>query len=163
MSKPSLRFRQVHPSWIKGTESRVTSQVFKPTPKDEKRLSVSLEELTTAEQAFQHHTQRLKLASAGVLAVTDEEVQSQGLAVVADPIRGPLPDPAHAYIDYTKVDAGNAIERKAKMLRAAARARGWVYLPPALGSASQEPLPEAEADSPSGGSPLPSLSELDER
>lgn len=38
MTPESLLLRQVNPRWIR--EGRVTSQVFRPTPKDEKKLSV---------------------------------------------------------------------------------------------------------------------------
>ena len=38
MTPDTLLFRQVNPGWIR--EGRVTSQAFKPTAKDEKKLSV---------------------------------------------------------------------------------------------------------------------------
>jgi hypothetical protein len=62
-----LLFRQVHPSFVR--DGRVGSQAFRPTPKDEKMLSVAQSSKTTAQAAFELHTQCKKLASAGSWAV----------------------------------------------------------------------------------------------
>ena len=67
MTPGTLLLRHVHPNWIR--EGRITSQVFSPTPKDKKRLSVYDGDLMTAEEAYVHYTQQLGLPSLGVMAV----------------------------------------------------------------------------------------------
>jgi hypothetical protein len=62
-----LLYRQVHPQWI--VDGEPSSQAFKPTKKDEGMLSIALGSQTTAEDAFLHHTQVLKLASGGTWAL----------------------------------------------------------------------------------------------
>lgn len=122
MRDDTLLHRQVHPSWIQ--QGRVTSQVFRPTPKDEKRLSVYDGDRITAEAAWNHYTSELGHASAGVLAVSVAECAQQQLRVVPDSV----PFPEHVVIDFTGF-AKNQIEKKAKHLRAAAESRGWQYQP----------------------------------
>jgi len=121
-----LLFRQVHPSWMRGDEA--TSQAFKPTPKDAGRLSVARASMTTAEAAFQLHTGSRGFASVGTWAVTLEEVDKAPVSLRAfhDPLTEPVADPAHAYIDFTG-RSRKEIETKAKLLLAAARARGRLH------------------------------------
>ncbi|MBI5015494.1 MAG: hypothetical protein HZB55_08375 [Deltaproteobacteria bacterium] len=121
MTSGTLLLRQVHPSWVQ--QGRATSQVFKPTPKDEKRLSVYDGDQVSAERAWHHYTDLLGHASMGVMAVTVGECQRQGLPVAADP----TPFPEHVLIDFTGL-AENPINRKAKQLKAMAEARGWQFL-----------------------------------
>lgn len=71
-------YRQVHPQWI--VEGEPSSQAFRPTKKDEGMLSIALGSKTTAEDAFLHHTQVLKLASGGTWAVTVGEVAAVELS-----------------------------------------------------------------------------------
>jgi len=52
MNSGTLLHRQVNPSWVQ--QGRVTSQVFKPTPKDNHRLSVYDGDQVTALQAWLH-------------------------------------------------------------------------------------------------------------
>ncbi len=122
MNANTLLYRQVHPSWIQN--GRITSQAFRPTPKDEKRLSVYDGDQITAEAAWQHYTNDLGYTSAGVLAVTVEECDNLELPVV--------PDPAtfqeHTLIDFSAFSRSQ-IETKAKILRAKADLRGWQYDP----------------------------------
>lgn len=122
MNANTLLYRQVHPSWIQN--GRITSQAFRPTPKDEKRLSVYDGDQITAEAAWQHYTNGLGHTSAGVLAVTVEECDNLELPVV--------PDPAtfqeHTLIDFSAFSRSQ-IETKAKILRANADLRGWQYDP----------------------------------
>lgn len=53
MTHETLLHRQVHPSWIQ--EGRVTSQAFKPTPKDEGMLSVYDGDVSGPEESWRHH------------------------------------------------------------------------------------------------------------
>lgn len=118
-----LLFRHVHPSWLRDGEP--TSQAFKPTPTDSGRLSVARGALTIAAAAFHLYTVDLKRAAAGTWAVSVAEVEEGvvGLSAHADPIEGPVPDPAHAFVDF-EGRARKESETKAKLLLAAARARG---------------------------------------
>ena len=63
-----LLFRQVHPSFVR--DGRPSSQAFRPTAKDEGKLSVARGSLTTPAGAFEVHTTGLGLPSAGTWAVT---------------------------------------------------------------------------------------------
>jgi hypothetical protein len=105
-------------------QGHITSQVFRPTPKDEWQLSVYDGDQITAERSWHHFTSSGH-NSAGVMAVTVEECSSQELKVEADPATFP----EHVLIDFRDL-AENQIRRKAKHLKAAAEARGWQYLAP---------------------------------
>lgn len=120
-----LLYRQVHPSWLK--DGQPSSQAFKPTPKDDGRLSTARSALTTAEDAYLHHTGALDLQSAGTWAVSIAEVGNEPVALAAfgDPVDEPVPDPAHAFIEFP--GDRKSIETKAKLLRAAAGDRGRLH------------------------------------
>ena len=120
MTEDTLLYRQVHPSWVQ--QGRVTSQAFRPTPKDQKKLSGYDGDQITAVKAWEHYTTVLNFSSAGVLAVSNGECQSVNVSVQADP----APFPEHVLIDFTPFSE-NEIERKAKQLRAFADVRGWQY------------------------------------
>jgi hypothetical protein len=112
--------RQINPSWIQ--QSRVTSQAFRPTPKDDRRLSVYDGDQVTPEEAWEHYAETLGHSSVGVLAVSVEECLSLALPVESDP----APFPAHAIVSFSGVP-GAQVEAKAKLLRRAAEVRGWQY------------------------------------
>lgn len=120
MNADTLLHRQVHPSWVQ--QGRATSQAFRPTPKDEKRLSVYDGDQILAEGAWRHYTEDLRFLTAGVLTVTVAECQAQELGVVPDP----TPFPEHVLIDFSGLTE-NRIRRASKRLRASATARGWQY------------------------------------
>ena len=67
-----LLLRQVHPNFI--IESRITSQAFLPTEKDDKKLSVNRSSMISAHEAFDLHTQQKKLQSVGVWGISVGEV-----------------------------------------------------------------------------------------
>jgi hypothetical protein len=96
--------------------------VFRPTPKDEYKLSVYDGDLITPEQSWRHFTGDLGYQSVGVLAVTVGECAGESLRAV------PSPEvfKEHAHIDFTGC-TGSQIEKKGKKLLAAALARGWQY------------------------------------
>ena len=83
MTPTTLLLRQVNPNWVR--EGRITSQVFRPTPKDKGQLSVYDGDQMTPQQAYTHYTRTLMLNSVGVMAVTVAECQQQELPVVPDP------------------------------------------------------------------------------
>jgi hypothetical protein len=120
LNDTTLLHRQINPSWVQ--QGRVTSQAFRPTPKDESKLSVYDGDQIEPEKAWQHFTSTLKLASTGVLSITVSECSVQDLPVSLDPI----PYPEHTIIDYSAFTP-NQREKKAKILRNLAEARGWQY------------------------------------
>lgn len=120
MTAATLLHRQVNPAWIQA--GRITSQVFKPTPKDEKRLSVYDGDQITAEGAWGHFTRSLGHLSIGVVAVTVGECNQHELPVEPDP----KPFREHVVIKFD--DCNNSqVEKKAKHLKKAAESRGWQY------------------------------------
>ena len=123
--KAELLFRQVHPNWLK--DGQPSSQAFKPTPKDDGKLSAARGAKTNPETAFVHHTDTLGLQSAGTWAVNVDEVEATPVPLEAygDPVTEPTPDPAHAFIEYP--DDRKLVEAKAKILRAKAGARGRLH------------------------------------
>lgn len=120
MTPATLLLRQVNPSWIKN--GRITSQVFKPTPKDEGCLSVYDGDQITAEASWRHYTIELEYRSVGVVAVTVCECKKHDLYVKHDP----EPFPEHVVIKFTGYSKSQ-IEKKAKRLKEAAETRGWQY------------------------------------
>lgn len=123
MTEDTLLFRQVHPSFVQA--GRVTSQAFRPTPKDNSLLSVYDGDQITATDSWTHFTSQANCTSAGVMAVTVGECAAEALPARADP----EPFPEHVVVDFTGLTA-NEIERKSKKLKAKAEVRGWQYQPP---------------------------------
>jgi hypothetical protein len=120
MNDQTLLLRQVHPSFVQA--GRITSQVFRPTPKDENQLSVYDGDQIVAEAAWKHFTNEPTCSSAGVMAVSHSQCVELALAIIADGV----PFPEHASIDYSAF-AKSDIEKKAKVLKGYAQARGWLY------------------------------------
>ena len=120
MNNGTLLLRQVHPSFVQ--QGRITSQVFKPTIKDNNELSVYDGDQISADAAWKHYTCELHLASTGVVAVAVAECVKYGLQAHPDPSRFP----EHAVINFVGV-AKNQIQSVAKRLRIAAEKRGWQY------------------------------------
>lgn len=127
MNPDTLLLRQVHPNWIQKDSVSLqvftaTSQTFKPTPKDEAKLSVYNGEKFTGQSSFEHYTADGK-QSGGVLAVSHTECIQNTLTAVEDndPFDG------HTYIDYTG-KTQSEIEKIAKKMRTTAITRGWLYM-----------------------------------
>lgn len=128
MKKDSLLHRQVNPGFIQadGVSSQVfsvTSQTFKPTPKDEQKLSVYNGEKYTAEDSYVHFTGE-GYSSAGVLSLTVSECEAESLPAVEDN----KPFDGHAHIDFNGL-TGSSTEKKAKKLKKYALERGWQHGP----------------------------------
>lgn len=119
-----LLYRQVHPSFMQ--DERPSSQAFKPTPKDEKQLSVARGALTDPVDAYDLHVQDKELASAGTWAVTVGEAQVESLPSFPDPLTAPVADPAHALIDFTAC-SNSQMNAKGSRLAAKARERGRLH------------------------------------
>lgn len=135
MKPDTLLFRQINPGWL--DEGVPTTQGFKPTSKDNARLSIDDGSLITAEDSCKKYTECLGLKSVGVLAVTVDECNQHYLPIVPDP--QPC-QPSHAIIDFSNLSRGQ-IARKAKYLKSFATQRGWQYQPP-------EPAPNASPSTP---------------
>ena len=120
MTNETPLLRQIHPDWFQ--QGRLTSQAFRPFPKDKNRLSVYDGDLITSENSWTHFTVELQYVSIGVMAVTVEECLLHGLPALPDP----KPFPSHAIIDFTGLGR-NQVEKKAKRLRDAAVKRDWLF------------------------------------
>ena len=120
MNPDTLLLRQIHPIFIQA--GQVTSQAFKPTPKDESKLSVYNGDLISPLSSFEHYTIQLGLSSAGVLAVCKTECDLCDLPVLWDGI----PFPEHCTLDFTSFTR-TQIEKTAKILKRNAVTRGWLY------------------------------------
>jgi hypothetical protein len=120
MTPKTLLLRQVNPSWLQ--QGRVTSQVFRPTPKDQFRPSAYDGDQITAEKAWEHFTAVMGFPSVGVMAVSVQECKTQELPVTPDP----NPFPQHVLIDFTGLKESE-IRKKSKLLKMAAESRGWQY------------------------------------
>ena len=123
MNDDTLLHRQVHPRFV-DSQGITTSQAFRPTLKDSNRLSVYDGSLITAEDAWKHYTDELKLRSIGVLSVT--VAQCRGLELPVDSDAETFSE--HALIDFRGLSR-KQIERKANALKAAANARDWQFRP----------------------------------
>lgn len=119
-----LLFRQVNPAFIQ--KSRITSAAFKPTKKDNDELSVSRETLSTAEEAYLYHTDKLGLKSDGSWATSIAECSQLNMKPYSDP-RTEIPENnAHAFIDFQGMSNGQK-ELKAGKLRDFAVERGKLH------------------------------------
>jgi hypothetical protein len=120
MTGITLLLRQIHPSFVQA--GRVTSQAFRPTPKDESLLSVYDSDQITAEHSWLHFTSQKDCRSVGVMAVTVDECAAEALSTRPDP----EPFPEHVVIDFMGL-TNNQCEKKSKKLKTKAEARGWLY------------------------------------
>lgn len=121
MNEDTLLLRQIHPSWIK--QGVTTSQAWSPYPKDLGQLSVNDGDMIAAEAAWRRFTVDMGYASIGTLAVTVAECCSLTLPVAPAPT---ATEPDHAEIDFTAYSKKD-IETRAKLLRAFANSREWLY------------------------------------
>ncbi len=120
MTPDTLLLRQIHPTFIQ--DGRVTSQAFRPTPKDEFLLAVDDGDRVTAEASWQRFITRPACKSVGVQALSLAECTAQELTMIEDG----NPHPEHCSVDFTAFDK-KTIEKKSKLLRAQAETRGWLF------------------------------------
>ena len=123
-----LLFRQVHPSFVR--DGRPSSQAFRPTKKDEKKLSVARGALTDAKAAYELHVGAKKAGSVGTWGVTVGECLLHGLSTFEDPVLAAddqVEDVAHAVVDFSPLTSNGQIEAKASQLTRLATARGKLY------------------------------------
>ena len=122
MTPETLLYRQVSAAYVQHRE--ITSQVFKPTGKDNKRLSVYDGSQISAGDAWKHYAQTLGYISIGVVAVAAQECADLQLGVESDP----APFKEHAVINFTDFSRSQ-IERRADSLKQRALERGWQFGP----------------------------------
>lgn len=127
MDSKTLLLRQVHPSFVQADGISVqvfsiTSQVFRPTPKDNHKLSVYNGDKFTPIRSFEHFTDSPLNKSIGVVAVSCQECQLESLPYEEDNI----PFDGHSVIDFNLLGS-NEIEKKSKKLKKAALDRGWLH------------------------------------
>ena len=119
-----LLWRNVHPIWI--DDGQLTSQAFRPTPKDDKRLSTARQQKIAPDEHFREYTEVLSLTSSGVWAISVGEAHQESLRCIYDAESNAVPDPCptgHTSVDFS--DHGNGrIRRIGSALRDAAEARG---------------------------------------
>lgn len=127
MNPQTPLLRQIHPSFLNGNQA--STQAFRPTPKDKDRLSFDDGDQITAQAAWQRYIKERGLRSAGVLAVTVQECESEDLEVIPDGV----PDPQHVSVNFAGKTNG---QRKtiSKHLRDFAMARGWQAGPEEAGA-----------------------------
>lgn len=128
-----ILLRQIHPSYIES--GNLSSQPFRPTSKDDNKLSVDRSSIFTAEQSYKHYTAELGFESVGVYGLSVGEFQGETIGCVGDPLeedntRGTKANPAHSLADYS---VHNASQQKnvAKRLKRLAAARGCLHPVPA--------------------------------
>ena len=124
MNSDTLLYRMVNPSWM--IEGQPTSQTFKPTRKDNWRLSVYDGDQISPQDAYEHYAS-LGHKAVGVLAVAVAECESLNLTVSPDPL---LDFPEHTTIDFA-AHSRKGVEVVARVLRERANVRGWQYRPSA--------------------------------
>lgn len=123
-------WRNCNPAWFLDGD-RLSSQVFRPTPKDAGKLSIARSARVSAADHQAEFTAG-GLGSVGVWAVTVAEVDAQGLRAVHDEHgpHAPVPCPrGHGFLDFRGL-GGGAVRRVAAGLRDRAAARGRVHPPP---------------------------------
>jgi hypothetical protein len=120
MQSTTNLLRQVHPKFFK--EGEVLSIAFRPFPKDDGLLSVYDGDMIQPQPAWQHYTAR-GYESAGVWAVTNNEVTDCGLTARAD-VEGQFPE--HAVIDFSELEEKQQ-RAKSKILAEKANERGCLF------------------------------------
>ena len=121
MNDATLLYRVINSNYVQG--NAISSQAFRPRPRDRKRLSVYDGDQISPESAWEHYTRDPSNPPAGVLAVTVAECSAERLPVQPDP----MPFPEHVFIDFTAFGT-NQIKRKSGSLRDKATVRGWLFL-----------------------------------
>ena len=124
MTDETIIYRQIHPSFVQAGFS--TSQAFRPTPKDESKLSVYDGDLISPELSWKHYTEKLQFASAGVQGLAVSECNAESLKVYSDT--------AESFAEHAVIDFGKFTDKEcrkiSKQLQAKAAERGWLYVKP---------------------------------
>jgi hypothetical protein len=119
----TLLHRQINQAFLDRDDADVVGHVaFRPFPRDDGELSVYDGDMISPRDSWVHYTSELHLKSVGVQSVTVSECSSASLAARA----APEPFPEHAVIDFGRLSKSE-MTSKAKTLRNAAAARGWLH------------------------------------
>lgn len=124
VDRDELLWRNAHPDWI--VDGELTSQAFRPTPKDKKKLSSARAAKVSAEANYKEFTEDFGFESSGVWAVSVGEVQDRELRSVYDEHSPATPTPCltgHTSLDFTTVTNSQA-KRIGGRLRDHAEGRG---------------------------------------
>jgi hypothetical protein len=119
--------RQVHPTFMHN--GVVSSQAFRPTPRDSGQLSVRRESLS-AEAAFRDHCETYGLRSAGTWGINVGEVEEARTRAIDDSAKPDTPK-AHAYIDFRGLTSSE-MKKISRILMNCAHRRGRLYPPEGL-------------------------------
>jgi hypothetical protein len=127
LSEPQeVLWRQVHPDFVH--EGSITSQAFRPFPKDAGELSVTRSSILTAEDAFRQYAEESGYRSDGSYPIRVDDVDQTGLRGVDDSGRAstnPVPL-GHGFVDFRHLSDSQTRKAAAK-LRDAALAIGRAY------------------------------------
>ncbi len=122
MNPATLLHRQIHPGFVHA--GRVSSQAFRPTPKDENYLSCYDGDMIRPEAAWKHYTGSLGLNSIGTMSVSHQECTSLSVPVVED--RQLFSE--HVSLNFFGCSKSQA-ERIGSRLRDLADRRSWTFGP----------------------------------
>jgi hypothetical protein len=120
MTGETLLLRQIHPNFVQN--GKVTSQAFRPSPKDEFQLSVDNGDMVTPEASWMRFSRYPENSSAGVMAISHSESSDCHVEVIEDG----NPYPEHCYLDFSPFGR-KVSDRIGKKLAAAAHLRGWLF------------------------------------
>ncbi len=104
-------------------DGHVSSTVFEPSRTDNKLLSVDRSSKSRPKIAFELFLSRAGSTSSGILAVTAEECQSEGVPALENELAD---NPAHTVCDFRSHNNSQTKKRAAK-LRDLAMTRGWLH------------------------------------
>lgn len=119
-------WRQAAPAHLV-QDGTVSYLVFRPTSRDDRKLSVFRETVVTAKEAYDNHVDAGR-ASLGTLGVRVGQVRDTDLRAIDDSTTSDDLPAGHAFIDFrplTKRQTNTAAER---LLRQAT-ANGWAFKP----------------------------------
>ena len=121
MNDKTLLLRQINPNFINA--DGVTSQAFRPTSKDDKKLSVYDGDQFSAQSSWIHFATEINCKSKGVLGLIVCECKINNLSVKRDDdlFQG------HVTVDFSYYEKNEDIRRLSRELRRMAVQRGWLY------------------------------------
>ena len=120
MTGETLMLRQIHPHFIQN--GKVTSQAFRPTPKDESQLSVDNGDMVQPEASWKRFAAEPENSSSGVMGILHSECSTCNIQIYEDGV----PYPEHCYLDFSPFNR-NTCDKLGKKLAAFAQTRGWLY------------------------------------
>ena len=123
----NLLLRQIHPDHLPDGRG-VSSAAFRPTPKDEGKLSVDCGNMTSPQAAHDLHLKK-GFKTSGTWGITREECASEQLNVLPDPISKSVDgigNPAHHVVVFPS-EKRKSNRNIAKRLRDKAVDRGRLW------------------------------------